>query len=180
MQHRVRRCCCWTLSMDTRRRRPWSWQPTSGHPPGAVWAAGGMSDPTMVRVGDLMDVADDRLLASVRELRKRHGFPRASPFARGRWSALAAGQGLPRVKGRIQTQSHASKASAQWGVPCVYSLERTEKMQEAGTCATASELRALPRAPRLRRGSSADGSHRERREAPKAPAHWASSCRSAR
>ena len=100
-------------------------------------AAGGMSDPTMVRVGDLVDVADDRLLASVRrELRKRHGFPKGVPFRKGGGGRSTS----PPAKGfraskdvRIQTQSHASKASAQWGVPCVYSLERTEKMQEAGT-----------------------------------------------
>ena len=91
-------------------------------------AAGGMSDPTLVRVGDLVDVADDRLLASVRrELRKRHGFPRGVALRhKGAGSSSQAPKGFHAAKSARQS-TLASKLSDQWGVPCVYSLERTDK-----------------------------------------------------
>ena len=74
-------------------------------------AAGGMSDPTQVRVADLVDVSDDALLRSVRqELRKKHGYP--------------PGVGL-RKAGR-------KARSKPWGVPCVYSLESAGSAVQVG------------------------------------------------
>jgi TatD DNase family protein len=73
-------------------------------------------------------VADDRLLASVRrELRKRHGFPKGVALRhKGAGSSSQPLKGFHAAKSARQSPP-ASKVSEQWGVPCVYSLERTDK-----------------------------------------------------
>ena len=70
-----------------------------------VGAAGGKIDPTAVRVADLTEVTNDKLLRRVRQqLRKEHGFPAGDTAARSSRRAVAR----------------------RWGVPCVYSVEASE------------------------------------------------------
>ena len=83
-----------------------------------VGAAGGKIDPTAVRVADLTEVTNDKLLRRVRQqLRKEHGFPAGDTAARSSRRAVAR----------------------RWGVPCVYSVEASETTaQGEGLSATGS------------------------------------------
>lgn len=77
-------------------------------------SAGGKLDATRIRLADLAHVQGDRMLAKIRnQLRRDHGFPRASDH----------------------------KPSARFGLTCVYSDEPVEKPQEA--CETQAGLTGL-------------------------------------
>ena len=85
-----------------------------------------LTSTTQVRVADLVDVAEDGLLRSVRrELRRKHGWPAGVAWRKGGGQALAA-----RKAARSSKPTGGAKA---WGVPCVYSLELSQAAQGKGT-----------------------------------------------
>jgi len=79
-----------------------------------------------VRVADLVDVAEDGLLRSVRrELRKKHAFPPGAPQRKG------GGQGGGQAWAVRKAARSRSGGGQAWGVPCVYSLEVAQRQPDA-------------------------------------------------
>jgi tRNA A37 threonylcarbamoyladenosine dehydratase len=88
-----------------------------------VGAAGGRTDPTAVRVGDLARCVGDPLLARLRrKLRQRYGFPYGSPTS--------------------------SAADPPWNIPAIYTLEPPPPPAPAPSCPAAAAAAASIRGVR--------------------------------
>jgi tRNA A37 threonylcarbamoyladenosine dehydratase len=80
----------------------------------SVGAAGGLTDPTMIRAGDLT-IAGDGLLKQTRgEMRRRHGFPPGLPHRNPEWGIRAV---YSVETGRASIQGRQKASSAAFGLP---------------------------------------------------------------